>query len=77
MTNTNPCYQFRLPLGQLVGITISDEQGFVIGRANHSTGEDSYLLRYVAADGRACEAWWGDSALTPLPHDRARYSSTD
>lgn len=44
-------------------ITASGEQGEVIGRAEYAHAEDAYLLRYKAANGRAVEAWWSESAL--------------
>ena len=54
---------FEFELGQLVKIEASDEQGTVCGRAQYLTGDNSYLLRYKCADGRAVEAWWTASAL--------------
>lgn len=57
-------HQFRFDLNQSVSISCSGEIGTVVARAEYSNGEDQYLVRYRAADGRACEAWWGDSALT-------------
>lgn len=56
--------QFRFTLNQSISITTSSEQGAVIGRAEYATGENSYLIRYKAADGRAVEAWWAESALS-------------
>lgn len=56
-------HTFKFELQQLVEITASSEQGTVIGRAEYATSEDSYLIRYQAADGRATEAWWSESAL--------------
>lgn len=54
---------FRFELQQRVAITESDEQGAVIGRADYACAENQFLIRYQAADGRAVEAWWADSAL--------------
>lgn len=54
---------FNFELGQHVAIEASDETGVVIGRAEYATSENSYFLRYRAADGRATEAWWPESAL--------------
>jgi len=52
-------------LNQLVDITISGEQGIVIGRAEYMTSEHQYLIRYCKrSTGEAVEAWWAESALT-------------
>lgn len=56
--------QFKHSLNQTVSITASGEQGTVIGRAEYTAGENSYYIRYKAADGRAVEAWWPESALS-------------
>ena len=58
---------FEYLLGERVKITCSGEVGEVTGRAEYfSTDEESYYIRYKAADGRATEAWWGGSALEPV-----------
>lgn len=54
---------FQFELNQVVKITSSGETGTVIGRADYTTSECSYLLRYQAGDGRATEQWWSESAL--------------
>lgn len=54
---------FRFGLQQLVRLTLSGEAGLVIGRAEYATGENTYYVRYKAADGRQVEHWWGESAL--------------
>lgn len=54
---------FKFALNQNVLISVSGEIGEVIARAEYATGENRYLLRYMAADGRACESWLGESAL--------------
>lgn len=54
---------FKFSLGADVQIAASGEAGKIIGRAEYLTGERSYFLRYKAADGRAVEAWWVESAL--------------
>lgn len=56
--------KFHFELREPVRIICSGEVGEVIGRAEYSTGERSYLLRYKQANGIACEAWWSESALT-------------
>ena len=55
---------FKFNLGQAVIIECSGETGQVVGRAQYLSGEQSYQVRYKAADGRAVEAWWGESALS-------------
>lgn len=59
--------QFKFALGQSVTIAASGETGEVIGRAEYATSENSYYIRYAAADGRAVESWWQQSALSDQP----------
>lgn len=54
---------FKFNLGATVAVAASGEKGEVIGRAEYSYAEPSYLVRYKAADGRAVENWWGENAL--------------
>lgn len=54
---------FKFALEQEVAIEVSREEGIIVGRAQYATAENSYYLRYEAADGRATEAWWSESAL--------------
>lgn len=54
---------FKFNLGQQVVIAASGETGEVTGRAEYATAECSYYVRYKAADGRATENWWTESAL--------------
>ncbi|WP_198343486.1 hypothetical protein [Burkholderia ubonensis] len=54
---------FKFEFGNSVTITASGETGKVIGRAEYTTSENTYLVRYCSADGRAVENWWGESAL--------------
>ena len=54
---------FKFNLGDKVKISISGEAGEIIGRAEYSKSETDYQLRYKAADGRAVEEWWNESAL--------------
>ena len=54
---------FFFCLRQVVKIVESDEVGTVHGRAEYTTSEPQYLIRYKAADGRAVEAWWPENAL--------------
>ncbi len=55
---------FTFDLGASVTIVASSERGEVVGRAQYAASEDSYFVRYKAADGRAVEAWWAASALS-------------
>lgn len=57
---------FIFGLGHWLRITCSNEPGQCISRSESLTGEPQYLLRYKAADGRAVEAWWAQSALSEL-----------
>ena len=50
-------------LNQIVKMKFSLETGEVIGRAEYTTGEDHYLIRYMAGDKRQVETWWAESAL--------------
>lgn len=56
--------QFKFDLDQQVKIDVSGEQGKVLARAEYSTAENNYYIRYKSADGRAVEAWWQESALS-------------
>ncbi len=59
-------HNFKFSLEQPVVITESGEDGKVIAMATYAHAEDSYRIRYKAADGRAVEAWWDESALVGL-----------
>lgn len=54
---------FKFSLGDKVAIEVSGESGFVIGRAEYSFSDNTYLVRYTAGDGRAVESWWSEGAL--------------
>lgn len=54
----------KFELTTTVTIAASGEQGEVIGRAEYTHAEPSYLVRYKCADGRAVESWWTESSLT-------------
>lgn len=54
---------FTFSLGQTVQLKESDETGTVLGRSDYQNSESCYLVRYRAADGRQCEAWWGESGI--------------
>ena len=53
----------KFELGAEVTIEASGEKGIVVGRAQYSTAEDQYYIRYKTADGNAIESWWTVSAL--------------
>lgn len=55
--------KFQFELKAKIKIAISGERGEVIGRAEYTTAEPSYFVRYVTADGRAVEQWWTESSL--------------
>lgn len=54
----------KFSLGQTAIIAASGERGEILGAARYLHCENNYLLRYKAADGRAVEYWWYESALT-------------
>ncbi|MCW3644081.1 hypothetical protein K6Y74_12650 [Burkholderia cenocepacia] len=55
---------FKFNLRDAVTIAASGETGEVIGRAEYADGSNQYYIRYKAADGRATESWWSESAIT-------------
>lgn len=54
---------FEFALQDAVQLTLSAEQGIVIGRAEYDHTPPQYYVRYVAADGRQVEAWFDGGAL--------------
>jgi hypothetical protein len=58
-------HEWMFDLDAAVVVSCSGEAGDVIARSQHLHTEDQYLVRYRANDGRAVEAWWGQSALEP------------
>lgn len=54
---------WKFDLNQNLKIAESGEVGVCIGRAEYAHNERHYYIRYCAGDGRAVEAWWGESAL--------------
>jgi hypothetical protein len=52
----------KFNLNDTVRISVSGEEGQVVARSE-SVGATLYLIRYKAADGRAVEMWWDESAL--------------
>lgn len=65
----------QFTLGQLVSLKLSLERGVVIGRAEYLEDGPSYLVRYVAGDGRQVESWWNAGALEATPSDAELESS--
>ena len=65
MSHSEKNWQFAP--GDYVEITVSGEQGLVVGRAEYLSHEDSYLVRYMDSTGCAREAWWDADALVPHP----------
>lgn len=61
---------FANEIGHPVQLCFTEEMGEVIGRAEYANGENTYLVRYRAADGRMVEIWWGESALDNLATER-------
>jgi hypothetical protein len=57
---------FKFKINDDVVIAVSGEPGMVIGRAEYATAENTYLIRYQAADHRAVEQWWSESALEEI-----------
>jgi hypothetical protein len=54
---------FKFELNAKVKLKHSDEEGVVIGRAEHTTCEDQYRVAYKAADGRQVTDWWEVSLI--------------
>lgn len=49
---------FKHELGQVVTVTISEEEGRIKARAEYTHGPNQYLIHYRAVDGRAVDAWF-------------------
>ncbi len=58
--------EHKFNLKQQTKIIASGETGEIIGRAEYTSSENTYLLRYKAADGRAVENWWNESAIEAI-----------
>lgn len=54
---------FIFELNDNVMISCSREKGEVISRCDSCSAENEYRIRYKAADGRAVDHWWSESAL--------------
>lgn len=57
--------KFKHELGQRVKVAISGEKGSVKARAEYATCANQYLIHYLAADGRAVDAWFEEGELVP------------
>lgn len=57
---------FRFKLGDQVKISISSEQGEIIGRVEYTELPTQYQLLYITKAGCATEQWWPESALEPV-----------
>lgn len=56
--------RFKFSLGDRIKLAQTDEVGEVIGRAEYAHGnENSYWVRFKAANGCQSERWWQESAL--------------
>lgn len=63
---------FKHQIGQVVQVTISGEEGHVKARAEYNAGPNQYFIHYLAADGRAVDAWFEEGELSPaVDFDRA------
>ena len=62
---------FAFNLSESVCIIGGAETGEIVGRAEYTNSCNKYLVRYVAGDGRAVEAWWDEDALLPVPENKA------
>ena len=58
--------KFKHELGHVVAVTISGEEGHVKARAEYTNCTNQYLIHYLAADGRAVDAWFDEGELTPV-----------
>ena len=57
---------FQFSLGDSVLILCSGETGVIQGRADYLNDENRYEILYKAADGRAVEQWWHESAIAKI-----------
>ena len=57
--------RFAFKIGDAVSLSLSDERGVVIGRAEYEKGVsfNMYYVRYVCADGRQVESWFDATAI--------------
>ncbi|HBX6134742.1 hypothetical protein LVT74_25675 [Klebsiella pneumoniae] len=56
---------FKHERGQVVTVTISEEEGHIKARAEYTHGPNQYLIHYRSADGRAVDARFEEGELSP------------
>lgn len=56
---------FKYGLKQVVKMRESEETGTIVGRAEYTDSNPTYLVRYKAGDGRQVQSWWEESAIEP------------
>ncbi len=66
---------FKHELGQVVTVSISEEEGHIKARAEYTHGPNQYLIHYRAADGRAVDAWFEEGSCLHLHSRRTHYRS--
>ena len=59
--------KFEFELGDKAKMAMTAESGVIIGRAEYDTLPPSYLMRFVAADGRQVEDWFKSEAIAKIP----------
>ena len=57
---------FKIGIGENVAIKISNECGFIKGRAEYNNGEKQYFVHYKDADNKADTRWFDESDLLAL-----------
>ncbi|WP_140920813.1 hypothetical protein [Limnobaculum xujianqingii] len=62
---------FKYPLGAIVKIKVSGEEGHVKGRADYAMTENQYYIHYQANDGRAVSVWFDESDIEPASIENA------
>lgn len=54
---------FNFRLNDKVKLALSGETGVVVGCARYTNADPSYLVRYLAGDGRQVECWIAEDAI--------------
>ena len=57
--------QFKYPLGAVVQVAISGEEGHIKARAEYAASANCYLIHLRAADGRAVDSWFEEGEIAP------------
>lgn len=55
--------EFKYQLNQEIRLKLSEEKGFIVGRAEYVNGTNSYLIRYKDANNCQREEWISEDAL--------------